>query len=171
MTLSSDNQSDAFLGCAPHNHQHCIDDALRTAREQCIQSGARLTPLRERVLELVWQSHEPLGAYQILESLTREDGRRSAPPTVYRALEFLLEQGLVHRIASLNAFIGCPFPGKAHEGYFMICSHCSVAIEIQADTLQAQLHQLGEAHGFQIEQSVVEVSGCCSACRQAGIAE
>ncbi|RRJ82558.1 Fur family transcriptional regulator [Aestuariirhabdus litorea] len=158
--------SDAPLGCAPHNHQLCIDDALQTARERCAQRGARLTPLRERVLELVWQSHTPLGAYQILESLTREDGRRSAPPTVYRALEFLLEQGLVHRIASLNAFIGCPFPHKSHQGYFMICSRCSVAIELDTKALEQQLASLAASNGFSVEQAVVEVSGLCPRCRE-----
>ncbi|WP_426415562.1 Fur family transcriptional regulator [Aestuariirhabdus sp. LZHN29] len=160
--------STAPLGCAPHNHQHCIDDALRTARQRCIQRGARLTPLRARVLELVWQSHSPLGAYQILERLCREDGRRSAPPTVYRALEFLQEHGLVHRLASLNAFIGCPFPDRSHEGYFMICNQCSVAIEIHTGDLQQQINRIAASNGFTVEQAMVEVSGCCPRCRDAG---
>jgi Fur family zinc uptake transcriptional regulator len=82
----------------------------------CAQKGLRLTALRRRVLELVWQSHKPLGAYDILAVLSEQDGRRAAPPTVYRALDFLLENGLVHRISSLNAFVGCDAPGTRASG-------------------------------------------------------
>ena len=92
------------LACHPHDHSHCVSDALRAADALCARSGARLTALRRRVLELVWQSHRPLGAYDILGVLSSEDGRRAAPPTVYRALDFLLEHGLIHRLASLNAY-------------------------------------------------------------------
>jgi len=83
----------------PHHHEHCVNDALHSAEVLCAERGVRLTPIRKRVLELVWASHKPLGAYAILEKLT-DEGHKPAPPTVYRALEFLLEQGLIHRIAS-----------------------------------------------------------------------
>ena len=102
------------LASRPHDHSHCVTHALGEAESLCTKSGVRLTDLRRRVLELVWQSHKPLGAYDILAVLSEQDGRRAAPPTVYRALDFLLENGLVHRIASLNAFIGCNHPGHAH---------------------------------------------------------
>jgi hypothetical protein len=87
------------------------------------------------VLELVWQSHKPLGAYDILAVLSEQDGRRAAPPTVYRALDFLLENGLVHRIASLNAFIGCSHPEHAHQGQFLICRECHAAIELEQKSI------------------------------------
>src|SRR5690606_10698879 len=90
----------------PHDHEQCVSDALAAAEQVCERSGARLTPVRRGVLGLVWQSHRPMGAYDLLDTLAREDDRRPAPPTVYRALDFLQEHGLVHRIASLNAFIG-----------------------------------------------------------------
>ena len=96
----------------------------------CARQGVRLTELRRRVLELVWQSHKPLGAYDILAVLSETDGRR-APPTVYRALDFLQENGLVHRIASLNAFVGCNNPEHSHQGQFLICRTCHTAIELE----------------------------------------
>jgi Fur family zinc uptake transcriptional regulator len=92
-----------------HQHEHCVHDALAAAEVLCAKRGVRLTAIRKRVLELVWASHQPLGAYAILDKLTNE-GHKPAPPTVYRALEFLLEHGLIHRIASLNAFLGCIHP-------------------------------------------------------------
>lgn len=95
----------APLASRPHDHSRCVTHALTEAESICTRQGLRLTALRKRVLELVWHSHKPLGAYDILGVLSEEDGRRAAPPTVYRALDFLLENGLVHRIASLNAFI------------------------------------------------------------------
>ena len=105
-----------------HDHNLFVDAALACARHLCNERGARLTPLREEVLQLVWQTHKPLGAYALLEQLSAHAApgtRRSvAPPTVYRALEFLREQGLVHRIDSLNAFIGCPHPRQPHQRFF-----------------------------------------------------
>ena len=96
----------------PHDHKHCIKGALEEARALCAQKGVRLTALRETVLELIWQSHRPVGAYEILAELTRIQDKSAQPPTVYRALDFLLEHGLIHRLSSLNAFIGCPHPEK-----------------------------------------------------------
>lgn len=85
-----------------HHHATCIEDALATAEKLCSERKQRFTPLRRRVLELVWQSHRPVGAYEILRQLTAEEGC-PAPPTVYRALDFLLDQGFIHRINALNA--------------------------------------------------------------------
>ncbi|MCK5886619.1 MAG: transcriptional repressor, partial [Alcanivorax sp.] len=103
----------------PHNHQACVAQALSDAHAICRDENARLTPIRERVLELIWQSHKPLGAYDILAKLS-SDGHNAALPTVYRALDFLLQHGLVHRIASLNAFVGCAHAGEHHRGTFLI---------------------------------------------------
>jgi len=100
--------TDTPLSARPHDHSRCVSHALAEAETICARQGLRLTALRKRVLELVWASHKPLGAYDILGVLSDEDGRRAAPPTVYRALDFLLENGLVHRIASLNAITDCP---------------------------------------------------------------
>ncbi|WP_421867575.1 Fur family transcriptional regulator [Motiliproteus sp.] len=147
-----------------HDHGRCIHLALERARQLCKQNGARLTPVRQRVLELIWQSHRPLGAYQLLEQLGQE-GFNSAPPTVYRALEFLLEQGLAHRITSLNAFIGCSHPGCSHQGYFLICRSCGSADELPSESLAESFRQQVQQRGFLIESETVELSGLCPDCR------
>src|SRR5579872_6651908 len=103
-----------------HDHAACVGDALDRAASLCVQRGARLTEIRRQVLELVWRNHAPIGAYDILGAM--QDGHRgAAPPTVYRALDFLMEQGLVHRIESLNAYVGCDRPEQAHVSQFLIC--------------------------------------------------
>lgn len=151
----------------PHDHQQCVSDALTTAELVCERSGARLTALRKRVLELVWQSHRPMGAYDLLETLAREDDRRPAPPTVYRALDFLQEHGLVHRIASLNAFIGCASPEHTHQGHFLICRCCRVAFELDQSLIQPAISRVAAQQGFVVEAETVEISGVCSHCQEA----
>src|SRR5690606_6370026 len=130
----------------------------------------RLTTLRRRVLELVWQSHRPMGAYDLLDILAREDDRRPAPPTVYRALDFLQEQGLVHRIASLNAFIGCASPEHVHQGHFHICRICRVAFELDQSLIQPAISKVAEQLGFTVESETVEIAGLCTRCREAACA-
>ncbi len=148
-----------------HDHNQCIEQAMDEARSLCKARNQRLTPIRELVLKLVWQSHKPLGAYEILPALA-EAGFNSAPPTVYRALDFLQEQGLVHRIALLNAFIGCPHPGKSHHGCFLICRHCNTAVEADSRDAEALISQQASKLGFTTEQQSIEVLGCCPNCRE-----
>jgi Fur family transcriptional regulator, zinc uptake regulator len=116
------------------------------------------------VLEILWQSHRPLGAYAVLEILSR-DGRAAAPPTVYRALEFLLDQGLVHRIASLNAFVGCVRPGHPAAGQFLICEVCGSAAEVNDPRLMEALERTADAEGFAPAHPTIEVKGRCPACQ------
>lgn len=148
-----------------HNHAICISEALHNAAKLCLQRGVRLTPLRLQVLELVWRSHKPLGAYTILESLQTAQGRRAAPPTVYRALDFLLAQGLIHRIASLNAFIGCLHPEATHVGQFLICEHCGNAIELNTPEITNCILQHAEILGFVVKSQTIEISGRCAHCQ------
>ncbi|AXM97244.1 zinc uptake transcriptional repressor Zur [Pseudomonas plecoglossicida] len=155
------------LAHRPHDHSHCVHSALAEADALCARQGLRLTALRKRVLELVWQSHKPLGAYDILAVLSEQDGRRAAPPTVYRALDFLLENGLVHRIASLNAFIGCSHPEHAHHGQFLICRVCHVAIELEQDSISDAIVASAKGVGFTVETQTVEIVGLCGNCRSA----
>ena len=155
------------LACTPHDHDHCVSHALAEADSLCARQGVRLTALRKRVLELVWQSHKSLGAYDILAVLSEQDGRRAAPPTVYRALDFLLENGLVHRIASLNAFIGCNHPEHPHQGQFLICRLCHTAIELERPAIAEAIDSAAGSVGFSVEGQTVEVVGLCSNCRNA----
>jgi len=147
------------------NHKHCIDDALASAHQICSERKLRLTALREQVLRLIWQSHQPLGAYDLIDMLADESERRVAPPTVYRALEFLLDVGLIHRINSLNAYIGCPSPATAHPSYFLICTQCKTASECDSTNLSQHIESLGKEQNFAIQQQWLEVLGLCHECQ------
>ena len=149
-----------------HDHDLCVAKALSEAERLCARRGAKLTKLRKRVLALVWTSHSPVRAYDLLERLSREQGR-TAPPTVYRALEFLLEQGLVHRIESLNAFVGCPDPRKSHSSQFLICRDCGAAAEMHDGAIDRAISAQAAACGFAVEGQTVEVRGLCPACQSA----
>ena len=148
-----------------HNHQHCVSTALAAAEARCAASGAQLTPIRRRVLELVWSSHAPIGAYDILARLAAETGKVQ-PPTVYRALDFLKTQGLIHRIESRNAFIGCAQPEEEHAGQFLLCRSCGDAAELAADKAMAALERQAVAMGYRIEHRTVELEGLCPSCQR-----
>ncbi|HWV14325.1 MAG TPA: Fur family transcriptional regulator [Cellvibrio sp.] len=155
----------APIACSKHNHTHCISHAMTAARQLCSDRGVRLTALREQVLSLIWQSHKPLGAYTLMEMLALASTRRVAPPTVYRALEFLLEEGLIHRINSLNAFIGCPSPTQKHQSHFLICQNCSVAVELDSPSLNQKLVDCATEAGFSLTSHSVEINGLCALCQ------
>ena len=149
----------------PHAHRHCIDDALSRAETVCAERGARMTPLRRRVLELVWDSHAPIGAYAIMDLLRAADDRAAAPPTVYRALEFLLDQGLVHKIESLNAFVGCDRPEERHISQFLICMSCKAAVELNDPAITQAVEASAQQSGFSLNRLTIEAQGLCAACR------
>ena len=153
----------AFAG-PRHDHDHCMADALATAEQLCARRGARLTRLRRRVLELVWSSHAPVGAYDLLRRLSREH-ESAAPPTVYRALDFLMKHGLIHRIESRNAFVGCPAPAVDHAGQFLICRDCGTAAELADPRIDRAIANGAAALGFTVEHKTVELSGLCPSCR------
>jgi len=148
-----------------HNHQHCVDEALEEAKRLCDQRGARLTPLRLQVLALIWQNHKPLGAYTLLEMLAAKTTRQVAPPTVYRALDFLLEQRLIHRIDGLNAYIGCLHPHIPHASHFLLCESCGRAEELQVESLNQVIIHAAQAAGFAIDRQSLEVFGTCPHCQ------
>lgn len=145
-----------------HDHGHCVVQALERADEECRRRGARLTEIRRRVLELVWRSHAPIGAYALLEALGK-----AAPPTVYRALDFLLAHGLIHRIETLNAFVGCAHPGHAAAGQFLLCRQCGTAAEMNDEAIERVVRAAAAAQGFEVATLTVEVKGLCPACRAA----
>jgi Fur family zinc uptake transcriptional regulator len=149
-----------------HDHSFCRNQALSQAEQHCRERGLRLTELRRRVLELVWASHQPVGAYALLETLVNE-GRKAAPPTVYRSLDFLLQNGLIHRIASLNAYVGCSHPGDRHEAQFFICDGCGQAAEIGDPTIKSAVARDAKRLGFNISTQTIEVTGTCAHCQKA----
>lgn len=158
------SQSPAFIA-TDHNHDHCVSLALQAAEAICRERGQRLTALRRLVLELVWANHQPVGAYGLLEMMRQQSGQ-VAPATVYRALDFLQELGLVHRLASLNAFIGCAFPGAPHTGQFLICTGCQELAELDDRQITEALLASASASGFAISHTTVEVLGLCPHCRE-----
>jgi len=149
---------------AAHDHAGCVAAALATAERLCRERGLRFTAIRRRVLELVWQSHKPIGAYDILEVLGQES-KSAAPPTVYRALDFLIEAGLAHRLDSLNAFIGCPDPGSRHAGQFLICRQCRSVTELSDNEIEELVAQKAAANGFSAVRQMLEIEGLCKLCR------
>lgn len=148
-----------------HDHAACVARGLAVAEARCRARGARLTDIRRRVLELLLaEEHRAVGAYDLLDRLNADSGRRAAPPAVYRALDFLVEQGLAHRISSLNAFVGCMRPEAAHRAQFLICRDCRAVAELDAGRVVEGLTTAARGAGFKMLDAVVEVSGLCPAC-------
>lgn len=149
-----------------HDHERCVSRALRAAEKICDTRELQFTPIRRRVLELVWQRHAPVGAYDILSALKKSEGAL-APPTVYRALEFLLEAGLIHRIDALNAFIACEHPDELHTGQFLVCRNCSRVAELDDPAITRLLAQKAKESGFISDSQSIEIKGLCTHCQKA----
>jgi len=152
------------LAFADHDHAHCAHDALNRAEALTRSTGARMTPVRRRVLEILLEEHKALGAYDVLARLATE-GFGNQPPVAYRALEFLVDQGLAHRIQRLNAFTACVHPGEDHAPAFLICRTCHMVAEAEATAARASLEAEAARAGFQVERSTIEALGLCPNCR------
>ena len=156
--------TNARLVYQPHDHVRCINAALDRAHEICENANVRLTSTREAILKLLWQSHQPLGAYQLQLQLTKVADKPVAPPTIYRAIEFLSSLGLVHRIPSLNAFVGCPFPNSEHSNIFLICESCKTVAEIADNRVNTLLETLSDKADFKLKSQSIELFGLCPNC-------
>jgi Fur family zinc uptake transcriptional regulator len=150
------------LGFTSHDHTSCVAIAMASAERICKERKVQLTPVRRRVLEILLENHSAMGAYDVLARLDAE-GFGSKPPIAYRALTFLVDQGFVHRIERLNAFVACTHPGAAHNPAFMICRDCGLVAEAQSKNLGVQ--EAASESGFLVEQTVIEAQGLCPACR------
>jgi Fur family transcriptional regulator, zinc uptake regulator len=150
-----------------HNHAHCSGDVLARAAQIAEAKGIKLTPVRRRALEILLEAHKALGAYEVLERLAA-DGFGSQPPVAYRALEFLVEHGLAHRVRRLNAFAACMHPGIVHMPAFFICNSCHAVAEAPADPVRSAVSAAAAAIGFTIEKMNVEACGFCPACAASG---
>jgi len=149
-----------------HDHGRCTSAAIAHAEMLCAARAQRLTPMRRHVLEALLGSHRPLGAYEIIERLAGHG--RPAPITVYRALDFLRDNGLVHRIESRNAFLACAHDHDAAAMVaFLICERCGSVGEIPAATMAQSLGAAARATGFAPKLSVVEITGTCAHCQKA----
>lgn len=146
------------------------ETALREAEAVCLRRGATLTPLRRQVLELVLDADAPVGAYALLDRL-KASRPGAAPPTVYRALDFLLEQGLIHKLERLNAYIGCNDAGHAHghdhhhhPHQFLICRKCGATVEITDHGIAHAIEAAARRTGFALAEATVEIEGTCANC-------
>ena len=143
-----------------------IETRLARAEQVCTRRGAKLTDIRRNVLRLILEAHEPVGAYTLLDGLRARHGA-GKPPTIYRALDFLVAQGLVHRVERLNAFVGCQddtgTPHR-HAAQFLICRVCGQVTEIEDASAEASVLAAAGAAGFRAERVVVEVEGVCAGC-------
>jgi len=149
-----------------HNHDNCASSAIAHAEALCAARSQRLTPMRRHVLEALLASHKPLGAYEIMERLA-DDGR-PAPITVYRALDFLRDNGLVHRIESRNAFVACVHNHATSDPVvFLICERCGAVGEAAGGAVAESLKASCRAAGFTPKSPVIEIAGVCSHCRGA----
>jgi len=141
-----------------------VADRLARAESACAQRGARLTDIRRMVLELILEAGEPVGAYALLDRLRDRSGQ-GKPPTVYRALDFLLAQGLIHRVERLNAFVGCHEEADhPHPVQFFICADCGAVAECEDDAIGEAVAAVAVRSGFIVRRSTVEVEGVCAEC-------
>lgn len=140
-----------------------LSHVLERAEALCRERGARLTEQRKAVLQLLCVSEKPISAYELLERM-RGVIRNPAPPTVYRALHFLLEQGLVHKLESLNAYVGCAHPDHPHASQFLICDDCGDVAEVEDPSVARSLKEAGNEIGFRTRRPVVELLGTCAQC-------
>ncbi|MBK0398446.1 transcriptional repressor [Limibaculum sp. M0105] len=149
---------------APHDHARCRRAAIEDAQAHCKTAGLRLTPVRERVLEILLESHVALGAYDVLRRLT-DEGAVPQPPIAYRALDFLVAHGFAHRIEKLNAYVACTAPCERHDPVFMICRDCRAVAELPSAPIARDLEREAARIGFDIGRTVVEAEGLCPSCR------
>ncbi|MGA2314248.1 MAG: transcriptional repressor [Xanthobacteraceae bacterium] len=148
-----------------HDHGCCATAAIAHAEELCTARAQRLTPMRRHVLEALLASHRPLGAYEIIERLA--DPGRPAPITVYRALDFLRDNGLVHRIESRNAFVACVHNHADNDiVVFFLCERCGAVGEAPGGAVAETLKASARAVGFAPKSPVIEIAGICAHCRE-----
>jgi Fur family zinc uptake transcriptional regulator len=154
----------AIFPAPDHDHARCASAAIAHAEAQCAARALRLTPMRRQVLEALLASHRPLGAYEIIERLTHKS--RPAPITIYRALDFLRDNGLVHRIESRNAFVACVHNhGDGDLVVFLICERCGAVGEAPGGAAAQALKASSRAAGFSPKSPLIEIAGICSHCR------
>jgi len=150
-----------------HDHNRCTAEAISHAELVCRERGQKFTPIRRQVLQALSSSHRPLGAYEVIDELAKSLPR-PAPITIYRALDFLMANGLVHRIESRNAYLACAHDHDAASLVaFLICERCGSVGEIPSAPMAQSLSAAARATGFAPKLSVVEITGTCAHCQKA----
>ena len=154
------------LAFEAHEHSGCVERGVTAAEALCDARKLRLTDARRRVLEILLAEHKALGAYDVLAHLS-DHGEPAHPPAAYRALEFLVENGLAHRVERLNAFVACSHPAEGHRPAFLICRDCKSVAEAQVAPDEGALGETAARIGFRIERTSIEVEGLCPGCQTA----
>jgi Fur family zinc uptake transcriptional regulator len=145
------------------DHSGCAHDPARAHG-----TGVDLTPARRLVLDELCAAGGPVGAYEMIDRVAEKTGKRPAPIQIYRALDFLVENGLVHRLASRNAFMACDHGHDAHEpAIFLICDECGSVTEATSHEATQSLSAVAAKSGFATRAQVIELAGRCARCRQA----
>lgn len=170
--MHTSNTSD----CHHHNVHHThgdVEQRLAEAKAYCLARGSRFTPLREEVYALILAAAKPMGAYDLISALQSSrqldaSAKRTniAPPTVYRSLEFLLNEGLIHQLSSMNAYVPCCHPRAAHAAAFLICQHCQSVEECSNIPVDDILNFATHDANFTVKHSVIELKGVCRDCQQ-----
>lgn len=162
-TSSSSTENSSAPLNINHDHGQCLHGALATATRLCQERGVQLTPIRQQILALIWSDHKAVKAYELLDRIKPlQSGAK--PATVYRALDFLIEQGLIHRIESLNAFIGCTCPDHQHELLLLICKQCNEVEERSAPNVMRSLTAEIKLANFIAQNKAIEIHGVCKKC-------
>jgi Fur family transcriptional regulator, zinc uptake regulator len=139
----------------------------KKVEESCLARGLQLTPLRKQVLSILNDSQEPLGAYAIIDRLSKLEGKPIAPTTVYRTLEFFQENGFLHKVESRNVFTLCTHIGHTHAGILLLCDTCGCSHEIEDPQLTDAYMRAAKTAGFHVSHQLVEMHGQCRACASA----
>tara|TARA_B110000196_G_C21026447_1_gene605380 strand:- start:87 stop:632 length:546 start_codon:yes stop_codon:yes gene_type:complete len=159
-----ESSKNALSFACKRNHALCIEEALEHAKRVCERAGERFTDLRKQVFAIVWAEHKPVKAYDLLSELS-SIRKGVAPATVYRALDFLKSQGLVHKLESLNAYLGCSQPETEHHGHFLICECCEEVRELAFAPFSQSIDEIEKAQKFQIKHTTIELFGRCIKCQ------
>ena len=145
------------------NHKKCIDDAMSKAEFICQDKGLRFTEIRKFILRLIWENHKPSKAYDLLDKISKMN-YSAEPPTIYRALDFLMDNGFIHKINSLNAYIGCVHPLKHNQCYFIICKNCNHVEECCDESITNSIQKTLSVNRFSHKDITLEISGDCYDC-------
>ena len=170
--------TEAHTHSGPHSHEHgasCAhetehaaraSEAMAEAQSYCDENGLRLTPIRRDVLGALYSTHRPMSAYEIIDRLAVDGGKRQAPVTIYRAMDFLVGEGFAHKLESRNAYIACPFHHRSGDlVVFMICERCGGVDEATSEPLTRALGEIAEHNQFAPRARVIELQGACAHCR------
>lgn len=151
-----------------HSHRAVTSGWAEQVRQACARRGLQLTGPRAGVVAVIAEHADPLGAYAIIEALAKRENKPIAPPTVYRALDFLIEHGFLHRIESRNVFAACAHLDHEHRGVLLSCQTCGRSVEIEDDSVGAAVDRAALSAGFVAKGRVIEVAGLCEDCAGRG---